>query len=77
MKGSEVLVKIAKQQDIYWPRVTRTKQKPPYIAVDYERWKEESSSSDEEEDKSNSNTTVSMDILLVLFRIQSLTFGMD
>ena len=47
-QGGEVLIKATKAQDLYWPRVTRNKKKPTFVAVDCERWREETSSSGDE-----------------------------
>ncbi len=45
VKGGEILLKLAKQHEHYWPRLTQSKQRPSFIAIDYDRWKEESSDS--------------------------------
>lgn len=46
-----MVIKMAKERNIYWPRLTHSKQKPAFVAVDHERWEDETS--DEEEKKSD------------------------
>ena len=41
--GSEVLIRLAKIQHVLWPRLTELKQKPAFVAVDFDRWNDSSS----------------------------------
>ena len=49
--GGEVIVRLMKTHRAFWPRVTLKKTRFPFLAVDYNRWMEESSCSSSEEDE--------------------------
>ena len=48
VNGGEVIIKIKKVRDAFWPRLTRTKSHTSFVSIDYERWNEETTSSEEE-----------------------------
>ena len=43
MSGSEVLIQLVKENHVSWPRLTQTKEKLSFIAVDFDRWNDSSS----------------------------------
>ena len=44
-----MMIVLDKTHKAFWPRLTREKKRLPFISVDFERWKEESSSDGEKE----------------------------
>ena len=53
MRGGEVMIVLDKINRAFWPRLTREKKRHPFVSVDFERWREESSSSSEGEKEGN------------------------
>ena len=49
VRGGEVMIVLDKTHMAFWPRLTREKKRPPFVSVDFERWKEESGSDGERE----------------------------
>ncbi len=54
VREREVLIKLAKKEHDWWPRLLYEQRKLPWLKIDFDRWKEEDDSdADEDNDETN------------------------